>query len=104
MRKRFIGSADHVRAGATTLDRSGTPILGLTLKDACRTSAYALAMSNYIPKPLAVRVIYVKVDFGIGAWRRITPDIEIVKSPGTHEFPDMASVAGHLKARLQPTK
>ena len=81
-------------------DRSGTPILGYSLKDA-RTSRYAAAMSNYRPNPLAVPVTYVKVDFGIGAWRRISPDLEVVISPGTHEFPDFASIAAHLKERLQ---
>ena len=65
-----------------------------------RTSRYAAAMSNYVPQPLAVRVVYVKVDFGKGAWRQISPDLEEVTSPGTHEFIDFANVAEHLKARL----
>ena len=84
----------------TPMDRSGTPILGISLKDA-RTSRYAAAMSNYRPNPLDVSITYIKVDFGKGAWRRISPNIEVVTSPGTHEFPDLASVADHLKVRLQ---
>ena len=85
------------------IDRSGTPILGLSLKDA-RTSKYATVMSNYCPKPLDVPVLYVKVDFGIGAWRRVSPDLEVITSPGTHEFPDIASIAEHLKQRLELRK
>jgi thioesterase domain-containing protein len=65
-----------------------------------RTSRYAAAMSRYVPKPLAVRVIYIKVDYGFGAWRRISPNFEVVKSPGTHEEPEFDSVAEHLKVRL----
>ena len=67
-----------------------------------RSAQYALAMSNYTPNPLAVRVIYVKVEFDAGAWRRISRDLEVVELPGTHEFPDYASVAEHLRNRLQP--
>ena len=40
--------SDQVRAAPIVVDRSGTPILGLSLKDA-RTSRYAAAMSNYRP-------------------------------------------------------
>jgi hypothetical protein len=58
-------------------------------------------MSNYLPKPLGVRLLYISVDYGPGAWKRITPDMEVVESSGTHEFPHFAVVAEHLKARLQ---
>jgi oxalate---CoA ligase len=88
------------RGAVQESDRSGTPILGISLKDA-RTSRYAASMSNYRPNPLDVPITYIKVDFGKGAWRRISPNIEVVTSPGTHEFPDLASVADHLKVRLQ---
>jgi acyl-CoA synthetase (AMP-forming)/AMP-acid ligase II len=57
--------------------------------------AYAAAMSNYFPRPLDVRVVYISIDYGIGAWRRITADIESFKLPGTHyhlEFPKIADV------------
>jgi oxalate---CoA ligase len=93
-------SSSQVSAAPVALDRFGTPILGTTLKDV-RTSKYATVMSYYVPKPLAVPVTYVKVDFGVGAWRRIAPDLEVVTSPGTHELPDIASVAEHLKVRLK---
>jgi len=65
-----------------------------------RTSRYAAAMSHYVPKPLPVRILYIKVDFGTGAWRQVSPDLEVVKSPGTHEFIDYVEVAKHLKGRL----
>jgi acyl-CoA synthetase (AMP-forming)/AMP-acid ligase II/acyl carrier protein len=94
---------DEVSIVPIAVDRSGTPILGVSLKDA-RTSRYAAAMSNYRPKPLSVPVTYVKVDFGIGAWRRVSPDLEVVTSPGTHEYPDFSRVAEHLKVSLQPRK
>ena len=100
MRKLVRRENAQASAAPIYLDRAGTPILGLSLKDV-RTATYATAMSHYVPKPLAVPLTYVKVDFGIGAWRRITPDIEVVTSPGTHEFPDIASFAEHLKARLK---
>jgi len=87
----------------TEIDRSGTPIIGLSLKDA-RTSRYATVMSNYRPKLLDVPVLYVRVEFSAGAWRRVSPNLEVITSPGTHEFPDLASVAAHLKERLQPRK
>ena len=91
---------DLVHATSTVENRSDA-VFGISLKDA-RTAGYAAAMSNYLPTPLAVRVIYVKVDFGIGKWRRLSPDLEVVKSPGTHENIDIENVAEHLKVRLQP--
>jgi oxalate---CoA ligase len=97
------GGEDQVHVAPTPTDRSGTPMLGYSFKDG-RTSSYAAAMSNYRPNPLAVPVTYVKVDFGIGAWRRVSADLEVVISPGTHEYPDFSSVAAHLKERLQPRK
>lgn len=101
---RLIGRGkDQVDVVPIEIDRSGTPILGLSLKDA-RTSRYATVMANYRPKLLDVPVLYVRVDFSAGAWRRVSPNLEVIKSPGTHEFPDLASVAAHLKERLQSRK
>ncbi len=65
-----------------------------------RTSRYAAAMSHYVPRPMPVRIFYIKVDFGAGAWRQVSPDLEVVKSSGTHEFIDYVEVAKHLKGRL----
>jgi oxalate---CoA ligase len=67
-----------------------------------RTAEYAAAMSNYIPRPLAVRVIYISVDYGIGGWRRISPDLEFIKLPGSHYHIDVAQVAVELGRRLVP--
>jgi thioesterase domain-containing protein/acyl carrier protein len=102
--RKLVGDGSNQAATAPVfVDRSGQPILGLSLKDS-RTSRYAAAMSNYLPKPLAVQVIYVKVDFGIGAWRRVSPNLDVITSPGTHEYPDLSNVAEHLKVRLQLRK
>jgi acyl-CoA synthetase (AMP-forming)/AMP-acid ligase II/thioesterase domain-containing protein len=65
-----------------------------------RTKSYATAMANYVPRPLDVPVTYVKIDFNAGNWRRVNPDLKVVESPGTHEFPDMDIVAEHLRANL----
>lgn len=80
---------------------SGEPIFGLSLKDA-RTSRYAAAMSLYVPQPLDIRTVYIQVDYGVGAWGRISNDLEVIKSSGTHEFPDFAEIAEHMRVRLQP--
>ena len=58
------------------------------------------ALSNYVPRPLAVHVVYFSVDYGPGAWRRISPDLEIIKSSGIHDQLDIADIAKHLRARL----
>jgi acyl-CoA synthetase (AMP-forming)/AMP-acid ligase II/thioesterase domain-containing protein len=61
---------------------------------------YAGAMSNYFPKPLAVQVVHISVDYGAGAWQRISADLEIIKSPGHHYQFDLTDIAEHLRARL----
>ena len=94
---------DQVDVAPIEIDRSGTPVLGTSLKDA-KTSRYATAMSNYRPKLLDVPVLYVRLDFSTGAWRRVSPNLEVIAPPGTHLFPDLASIAAHLKVRLQPRK
>jgi oxalate---CoA ligase len=62
---------------------------------------HARAMSNYVPKPLTVRVIYFSIDFDAEVWRKISPDLEIVKSPGDHYDYDFAYIARYLQARLR---
>ena len=69
-----------------------------------QTMRYAAAMSYYIPQHLAVRVIYFSVDFGVGAWRRLSPNLEVIKSPGTHTQFDIPKLANELKGRLQAGK
>jgi acyl-CoA synthetase (AMP-forming)/AMP-acid ligase II/thioesterase domain-containing protein/acyl carrier protein len=65
-----------------------------------RDATYEVAMSNYVPKPLAVPVIYFSVDYRGEALRRISSDLEIIKSPGNHFQLDYNGIAKHLLARL----
>ena len=105
IKAKFLGEtvSDRVRSPIVE-DRFGTEISSFTRLTDPLTTQYSAAMANYVPKPLAVRVIYFKVDFGIGAWRRISPDIEVINSPGTHEFPELAIIAEHLRANLKTNK
>ena len=66
-----------------------------------RDAIYEVAMSNYAPKPLAVPVIYFSVDYPGEAWRRISSNLEIIKSPGSHFDLDLADIAKHVRMRLQ---
>jgi oxalate---CoA ligase len=66
-----------------------------------RDATYEGAMSSYVPKPLSVPVIYFSVDYPGEPWRRISPDLQIIKSPGNHFDLDLADIAKHLKMRLQ---
>ena len=61
---------------------------------------YAYAMSNYSPKPLAVQVVHISVDFGAGAWQRISADLEMIKSPGHHYQFDFPDIVEHVRACL----
>ena len=65
-----------------------------------RSAKYAAAMSNYRPKPLAVPVVYVSVDYVIGAWKRISPNFETIKVPGDHRVLDLPKIAEVLSARI----
>ena len=69
-----------------------------------RSMKYAAAMSNYYPRPLAVRIVYIAVDYGIGRWRRISSDCEVVKSEGTHYKLHIPKVADVLRAHLHVNK
>lgn len=101
------GSTDQTSTASTAVDRHGkssTETSELGQFTDRRTVRYSAAMSNYLPKPLAVRTIYFKLDFGIGAWRRISPDLDVIKSVGTHELPDFTYVAENLRERLRAGK
>ena len=65
-----------------------------------RKMRYACAMSNYLPTPLAVRVVYFAIDYNGGPWRRISSDLEIIKLAGHHFDYSFADIANHLNARL----
>ena len=66
-----------------------------------RDATYEVAMSNYVPKPLAVPVVYISVDYRGEAWRRMSSTLEIHKSPGSHFRLDYDDIARHLRPRLQ---
>ena len=66
-----------------------------------RDATYEVAMSNYVPEPLAVPVIYISVDYRGEAWRRISPTLEIHRSSGSHFRLDYADIARYLRPRLQ---
>jgi oxalate---CoA ligase len=66
-----------------------------------RDAKYAAAMANYVPKPLAVRVIDFSVDFSGEPLRRISSDVDIIKSHGNHYSLDFEHIVKNLKARLQ---
>jgi thioesterase domain-containing protein len=66
-----------------------------------RNPQYARAVFNYLPKTLDVKVIYFSVEYGVGAWRRISPDVEVIKLPGTHGDIDLATFVDQLRSRLQ---
>jgi thioesterase domain-containing protein len=71
-------------------------------KRAWRRRQYACVLANYVPKPLAVRVIYFKIDFSEGAWGRISSNTEVVRLPGNHYDYDYSRIAEHLRERLAP--
>jgi hypothetical protein len=58
-------------------------------------------MSNYVPKLLSVPVIFFSVDYPDEPWRRISADLEIIKSPGNHFDLDVDDIVRHLQRRLQ---
>ena len=57
-------------------------------------------MSRYAPKPLLVRVIYISVDYGPGCWKTISPDLEVIKSQGTHYYLDIPHISDVLNTYL----
>jgi acyl-CoA synthetase (AMP-forming)/AMP-acid ligase II/thioesterase domain-containing protein len=84
---------------------AGSNLVGIAPIDAdplgeAPETRYAYAMSNYFPKPLAVRVVHISVDFGAGAWRRISADLEMIKSPGHHYQFDLSDIVEHVRACL----
>jgi acyl-CoA synthetase (AMP-forming)/AMP-acid ligase II/thioesterase domain-containing protein len=99
-----VRGRDHHAAIAATADRSkwkpASSPFG-QFADAL-TTRYAAAMSNYNPKPLDVRVIYIAVDHGPGKWKRVSPNLTVVKMAGTHYTPNVPRIAELLNAYLAP--
>jgi thioesterase domain-containing protein len=63
---------------------------------------YELAMSRYVPAPLAARVIYFAAEFNGEPWRRLSSELELIKLSGDHFTVtiDPSEVADHFGARL----
>lgn len=108
-RKLFATDSDHLRAapivaGQPVANKSDQPSDGISPgrhKVDVRNSKYAKVVWNYLPKPLAVRVISFSVEYGQGAWKQISSDLEVIKLPGDHGDIDLAAFAGQLRSRLQ---
>jgi thioesterase domain-containing protein len=66
-----------------------------------RNSKYSNVVFNYVPRPLAVPVVYFSVEYGLGAWKRISADVEVVKLPGAHGDIDLVFFADDLRRRLR---
>ena len=68
-----------------------------------RDRQYARTMSNYFPKPIAVRTIFFSADFDGEGWRPLSPDLEVVKLNGDHAgvVNNSTDLASYLKARLE---
>ena len=109
VRKLFANHSNPVRAVPVLpvqpfANRSGQPsgrVSPAGQSEDTRNSKYARVVWNYLPKPLAVRVIAFSVEYGQGAWRRMSSDLEVIKLPGTHGDIDLAAFAAHLRSRLQ---
>jgi thioesterase domain-containing protein len=104
-RRLFANDGNEVRAapviaGQPVANGSSQPSGGIS-QDRQRNSKYARVVRNFLPKPLAVRVVYLSVEYSLGAWRRISSDVEVIKLPGTHGEIDLAALAGHLRSCLQ---
>ena len=63
-------------------------------------------LSNYVPKPLGVRVLFFSAEYDAETWQRISPDFEVIKLESDHVsvLIDPTDLAKHLKARLQSSK
>ena len=101
------GSSGPVLNGPILADQLARPSIHRSRVDRFADDGdtkYAWAMSNYVPKPLAVRIIHFTVDFPVGAWRRLSSNVEIIKSSGTHNNLNFADIAKHLTAQLRDNK
>ncbi len=70
-----------------------------------RDRQYVGAMLNYNPKPLPtpVPVVFFSADYSGDTWRRISPELEIIKLPGGHDgvSANVGDLADQLRARLE---
>jgi benzoate-CoA ligase family protein len=63
---------------------------------------YAIAMSRYYPKPVAIPVVYLASEYTAEPWLKITPHMEIVKLTGDHSavVDDPIEIARELRTVL----
>jgi hypothetical protein len=95
VRRRLPSRSKHLPSNPAT------DYLGVLQSDDERNPEYTRAVSTYIPAPLAVHVIYFAVEYGLGAWARISPNSETIKIPGGHGDIDLTAFAFHLRSKLK---
>ena len=57
---------------------------------------------KYSPTPLAVKIAFFSADYNAKDWRRLSSNLELIETPGTHLDLDPAFVAENLRPRLRP--
>ena len=65
---------------------------------------YASIMARYRPKPLDVPAIFYSADYDGRGWRRLLPDVEIIRLPGGHlqsVTDNVGDLANHLRGKLR---
>ena len=100
VRNLVAAGSNLVRTAPIVANQLGEPSFEELMLEQSERTRYAYAMSNYFPKPLAVRVVHISVDFGAEAWRRLSADLEIIKSPGHHYQFDLLGIVEHVRACL----
>jgi thioesterase domain-containing protein len=74
--------------------------------------ASIVAFENHLPEPINCKIVLFKAAVGepracdpVGLWRRITPDLEVIKIPGSHATmirrPFVEKVAAEVSLRLR---
>jgi hypothetical protein len=64
---------------------------------------YTTVMARYHPNPLDVSAIFYSADYDGRGWRRLLPDLEIVRLPGGHlqsVTDHVGDLANHLRGKL----
>jgi hypothetical protein len=61
-------------------------------------------MARYHPKSLDVPAIFYSADYDGRGWRRLLPDLEIIRLPGGHlqsVTDNVGDLANHLRGKLR---
>lgn len=56
------------------------------LPPSSRREAFTTAMARYLPAPLDVPVVFYSASHDGRAWRRLSPDLEVIEVPGGHDY------------------